>query len=105
MAINYWCYLLDVDRIVAGFIIKCGTDSAALEVAGRALEALPCTAAEVWDRERKLSTISKMACGYLDGRTSTNERLSGRRQRQPGPQVAAGLAPLDGKQCPPGAKC
>jgi hypothetical protein len=61
MATEYWCYLLDIDRIIAGFVIECGDDASALRVAARAVEALPCTAAEVWDRHRKISTISREA--------------------------------------------
>ena len=59
MATKYRSYLLDIDRIAAVCIIECDNDAAALQEVGRILETSPCTAAEIWDRTRKVSIISK----------------------------------------------
>jgi hypothetical protein len=59
MANRYRCHLLDIDRIAAICVVECDNDAAALQEVGRILETSPCTAAEIWDRTRKLSIISK----------------------------------------------
>lgn len=59
MANRYRCHLLDIDRIAAICVVECDSDAAAVQEVGRILEASPCTAAEIWDRSRKLSIISK----------------------------------------------
>ena len=59
MATRYCCYLLDIDRIAAVCVIECDDDAAALQEAGRIVDTSPCSAAEVWDRTRKVSIIWK----------------------------------------------
>jgi hypothetical protein len=59
MATKYRCYLLDQDRIAAQEIIECEDDAAALLEADRILATSPCTAAEIWDRDRRVSIISR----------------------------------------------
>lgn len=59
MANRYRCHLLDIDRIAAVCVVECDNDDAALREVRRILETSPCTAAEIWDRTRKLSIISK----------------------------------------------
>jgi len=61
MAISYRCYLLDIDRIVADFAIERDNDAAALLVAGRVLEALPCTAVEIWNCRRRSQRLAREA--------------------------------------------
>jgi hypothetical protein len=59
MATRYRCYLLDINRIAAVCVIECDDDAAALQETGRILETSPCTAAEVWERSRKVSIIRR----------------------------------------------
>ena len=59
MTTKYRCYLLDQDRIAAQEIIECEDDAAALLEADRILASSPCTAAELWDRDRQVSIISR----------------------------------------------
>jgi hypothetical protein len=59
MATKYWCCLLDYDRIAAQEIIECEDDAAALLEADRILATSPCTAAEIRDRDRQVSIISR----------------------------------------------
>jgi hypothetical protein len=59
MAAKYRCYLLDHDRIAAVQVIEGKDDAAALLEADGVLATSSCTAAEVWDRDRKVSIISR----------------------------------------------
>jgi hypothetical protein len=59
MATKYRCYLLDQDRISAVHVIEGEDDAAAMLEADRILAASSFTTAEVWDRERKVSIISR----------------------------------------------
>jgi hypothetical protein len=56
MTITCRCYLLDHDRIAATQILERENDSAALTEAARMLIASPCTSAELWERDRKVSS-------------------------------------------------
>ena len=57
--LKYRCYLLDGDHISAVEIIEAPDDGTAQLQAGRMLEASSHASAELWDRDRKVSTISK----------------------------------------------
>jgi hypothetical protein len=59
VTIKYRCYLLDHDRIAAVQILECENDSAALIEAARMLIASPCTSAELWERDRKVSIVTR----------------------------------------------
>ena len=56
---RYRCNFLDVDRIAAVCVIECDDDAAALHEADLMLETSPCTAAEIWDRTRRVSIVGK----------------------------------------------
>jgi predicted DNA-binding transcriptional regulator AlpA len=76
MATRYCCYLLDIDRIAAVCIIECDDDAAALQEASHMVDTAPCSAAEVWDRTRKVSIIWKKdvaaPAAMLRGKSSGN---------------------------------
>ena len=59
MSTKYRCYLLIDDRIAEARIVECASDAEALLEADRLLAASSCTAAEIWDRERQVSIISR----------------------------------------------
>jgi hypothetical protein len=59
MGTKYRCDLLDMDRIAAMQLIEAENDSAALREADKMLSSSPCTAVEVWDRNRKVSILSR----------------------------------------------
>ena len=59
MAIKYRCYLLDIDRITAMHVIPADDDAGAVLEADRILATSPCTVAEVWDRDREVSIITR----------------------------------------------
>jgi hypothetical protein len=59
MPIKYRCYLLDMDRIAAMQVVEADDDAAAVLEADKILASSPCTAAEIWDRERRVSIISR----------------------------------------------
>jgi len=57
--LKYRCYLLDGEHIRAVAIIEAPDDGAAQLQAGRMLQESSYASAELWDRDRKVSTISK----------------------------------------------
>jgi hypothetical protein len=59
MATKYRCYLLELDRIASVQFIECVNDATALLEADRILARSPFTCAEIWDRERQVSIISR----------------------------------------------
>jgi hypothetical protein len=61
MATKYRCYLLDKDRISAMQVVEAEGDAAAVLEVEKILADSPCTAAELWDRERRVSIISRKA--------------------------------------------
>jgi hypothetical protein len=57
---EYRCYLLHMGRITgAPQIIAADDDAAAVLEADRILESSPCPSAELWDRNRRVSIISR----------------------------------------------
>ena len=59
MATKYRCYLLNNERIPSMQVIECEDDAAAVIEADRILAASPCMAADIWDRDRRVSLISR----------------------------------------------
>ena len=55
----YRCYLLDMDRIAAMQVVECENDADAVLEADKILALSTCTAAEVWDRDRKVPILSR----------------------------------------------
>jgi hypothetical protein len=63
MAAKYRCYLIRDEHIAAQKIIECDDDAAAVTAAGRILSATTTyTHAEVWERVRRVSLISRKSC-------------------------------------------
>jgi hypothetical protein len=56
---RYRCYFLEVDRIAALCLMECDNDPAAVIEAKQILESAPCTTVEVWNRDRRVSIVSK----------------------------------------------
>lgn len=59
MATKYRCYLLIRDRVSAMQVIEAEDDAGAVLEADRILATSPCTAVEIWDRDRRVSLISR----------------------------------------------
>jgi hypothetical protein len=59
MANKYRCYLLNLDCIAAVKVLEADGDAAAVLEADKILATSSCTAAELWDRERRVSIISR----------------------------------------------
>jgi hypothetical protein len=63
MANQYRCHLLDKDRVAAIMIIAAEDDAAAVLQADKILERTSCPSGEVWDRDRRVSIISRKSSG------------------------------------------
>jgi hypothetical protein len=59
MANQYRCILSDNDRTAARMIIEADNDAAAVLQADNILEGTSCLSAEIWDRGRRVSIISR----------------------------------------------
>jgi hypothetical protein len=59
MATKFRCYLLRNGHIAGVQVVECEDDAAAVLEAGSILEASDYLSAEVWDRERQVSIISR----------------------------------------------
>jgi hypothetical protein len=59
MANQYRCHLLDKDRVAAIMIIAAEDDAAAVLQADKVLEWTSCPSAELCDRDRRVSIISR----------------------------------------------
>jgi hypothetical protein len=63
IATKYRCYLIRDEHIAAHEIIDCDGDAAAVIAAHRILSATTTyTQAEVWDRDRMVSFVSRKSC-------------------------------------------
>jgi len=60
MATQYRCYLLNADHLIASMqVIECDDDAAALIEAERVLELSPFKTVEIWDRNRRISILTR----------------------------------------------
>jgi hypothetical protein len=59
MATKYRCYLINGDSIVAVQVIEGSDDAAAVLEANRILQSSLYSTAELWDRYRRVSIISR----------------------------------------------
>jgi hypothetical protein len=59
LATKYRCYLFEGDHIKAMEVIEAADDGTAQIEAGRILEASASTSAELWDRDRRVSILTR----------------------------------------------